>query len=417
MRRWDKILLVTVCVIVAVIAGVNFLPLTEQEKTEGRMYRVEANRIIEKIEREGLSAVDVSEYDTITAVIPLSSMPDKETDFFEGEKEDYLIREANGSYYRIDYLVDESRSFHHTRLVMNFVLIGMSLFLLGVLLFVRQKILKPFSTLAEVPFELSKGNLSVPIKENKSRYFGRFVWGLDLLRENLEEQKQKELKLQKEKKTLVLSISHDIKTPLSAIKLYAKALSKGLYLEREKQNEIAVSINAKADEIEGFVSQIVQASRGDFLRFDVAAGEFYLSELVMKLEQYYKDKQEVMHISLEMGSYKDCLLKGDLSRGVEVLQNIIENAIKYGDGEVLQLEIVREEDCQLVTVRNSGCQLQEHELPHVFESFWRGSNAKKNDGSGLGLYICRQLMRKMDGEVYAELDNGLMSVTTVFRML
>lgn len=124
-----------------------------------------------------------------------------------------------------------------------------------------------------------------------------------------------------------------------------------------------------------------------------------------------------MHISLEMGSYKDCLLKGDLSRGVEVLQNIIENAIKYGDGEVLQLEIVREEDCQLVTVRNSGCQLQEHELPHVFESFWRGSNAKKNDGSGLGLYICRQLMRKMDGEVYAELDNGLMSVTTVFRML
>lgn len=417
MRRWDRILLMTACVMAVVIVGANFLLLMEQGKTEGRRYRVEANRVVEKIREKGLSDVKTSEYETITEVVPLSSMADREKSFFEGEGEDYLIREVNGTYYRIEYRSDVPESPGHTIVVMNFVLAAMSLFLLGVLFFIRQKILKPFSSLVEVPYELSKGNLAVPMKENKSRYFGRFVWGLDLLRENLEEQKKKELKLQKEKKTLILSISHDIKTPLSAIKLYAKALSKGLYPEREKQNEIAVHINQKADEIEGFVSQIVQASRGDFLQFEIVSGEFYLSELLSQVKEHYKEQQELLRIPFEIGDYADCLIKGDLDRGVEVLQNIMENALKYGDGEVLQMEITREEDCQLVTVRNSGCQLQEHELPHIFESFWRGSNAKKNEGSGLGLYICRQMMRKMDGEVYAEMKDGMMCVTAVFRMV
>lgn len=417
MRRWDRILLMTVCVMAVVIVGANFLLLMERGKTEGRRYRVEANRVVEKIREKGLSDVKTSEYETITEVVPLSSMADREKSFFEGEGEDYLIREVNGTYYRIEYRSDVPESSGHTIVVMNFVLAAMSFFLLGVLFFIRQKILKPFSSLVEVPYELSKGNLAVPMKENKSRYFGRFVWGLDLLRENLEEQKKKELKLQKEKKTLILSISHDIKTPLSAIKLYAKALSKGLYPEREKQNEIAVHINQKADEIEGFVSQIVQASRGDFLQFEIVSGEFYLSELLSQVKEHYKEQQELLRIPFEIGDYADCLIKGDLDRGVEVLQNIMENALKYGDGEVLQMEITREEDCQLVTVRNSGCQLQEHELPHIFESFWRGSNAKKNEGSGLGLYICRQMMRKMDGEVYAEMKDGMMCVTAVFRMV
>lgn len=103
-----------------------------------------------------------------------------------------------------------------------------------------------------------------------------------MLRENMEQQKERELNLQREKKMLLLSLSHDIKTPLSAIKLYSKALSKGLYTDKEKQLEIAENINAKADEIEEYVAEIITASREDFLSLDVNMGEFYLSELVTK---------------------------------------------------------------------------------------------------------------------------------------
>ena len=86
---------------------------------------------------------------------------------------------------------------------------------------------------------------------------------------------------------------------------------------------------------------------------------------------------------------------------MEVLQNIIENAIKYGDGRKIWLEINREEDEYGIIVSNTGCRLPDKELPHIFDSFFRGSNVEKKPGSGLGLYICRQLMHLMEGEVTA----------------
>lgn len=416
MKRWDRGLALTACLFLLLVAGVNLLLWLPDAREEGRQYRVEANRVAEQIKRHGLSGVKLSDYETITAILPYSSFSGDAESFFQGSGADYMIREVSGDFYRIEYRTEQESENQSIRIV-NLVLAGTGVFLFSVLLFVRQKVLKPFVSLREVPYELSKGNLILPVKENKNRFFGRFVWGLDLLREHLEEQKRCELEWQKERKTLVLSLSHDIKTPLSAIKLYAMAWQKGLYPEEKGRQEIAGKINQKADEIEQFVSQIVQASREDFLQFDVVNGEFYCSELLDELKQYYEDKLAFFHIPFEVATYSDCLLRGDRDRSVEVLQNIVENAVKYGDGNELCIEMDREEDCQLVTVVNSGCQLQEHELPHIFESFWRGSNVGNNSGSGLGLSICRQLMRKMDGEVYAEIEGNRMRVTVVFRML
>lgn len=283
------------------------------------------------------------------------------------------------------------------------------------MIYIYQKILKPFEVLKEVPYELSKGNLTVPVKESKNRFFNRFVWGIDMLRENMEQQKERELHLQRDKKTLVLSVSHDIKTPLSAIKLYAKALSRGIYQDGAKQAEVAGCINEKADEIESFVSQIIRASNADFCHMEVSCGEFYLSELVRKVTVYYKEKLELIRTDFFVGKYSDCILIGDPDRSVEVLQNIMENAVKYGDGNRIEIVFSEEEDCLLVTVKNSGCTLPETELPHIFDSFWRGSNAGSNKGSGLGLFICRQLMHKMNGEVYAEIREKFMCITVVFE--
>jgi signal transduction histidine kinase len=63
---------------------------------------------------------------------------------------------------------------------------------------------------------------------------------------------------------------------------------------------------------------------------------------------------------------------------------------------------------------NGGCTLEKDDLTHIFKSFWRGANAGNIGGNGLGLYICRQLMRKMNGEIFAKIDNDIITVTTVF---
>lgn len=397
------------------IIGCNLYLRTILQNDGSREYRVQINRLQNEIITKGLDGIDLSNYPSVKQVTVL----DQDTDaiaFFEGSSDDYLLKNINGTYYRFDYIVQQDHWYGKIVLAMNIVLSLMSLFVLGVLLYTRFKFIRPFHTIKEMPYELSKGNLTVGLKENKNRIFGRFIWGLDLLREKLEEQRLKELMLQKEKKTLILSISHDIKTPLSAIKLYAKALARNLYDSEEKRIEIAENISHKADEIEGFVSEIIKASNEDFLRLEVQNGEFYLNELMDKIEGYYKEKLALYATEFDIVKYRNCLIKGDLNRAVEVVQNIIENAIKYGDGKTIKISITSEEDCRLIAVSNSGNSLPENEIPHIFESFWRGSNTGKNSGSGLGLYICRQLMKKMNGDIFAQINGEEMCVTAVFRI-
>lgn len=412
MKSFNHIFAIVILVIALIFTGANIFLASTEKSNAGRPYRVEAGRLTKEIEQKGYEYVDLSNYRYITNVACYSS--DDES-FFTGTDCDYLIREINGQTYRFDYVFLPQAEHGNIVFMVNIILGILSLAMILILIFIREKILKPFDSLREVPYELSKGNLTVPIKENKSRFFGRFVWGVDMLRENMEQQKQRELNLQRDKKTLVLSISHDIKTPLSAIKLYAKALSKRLYTDEGKQIEIAENINTKADEIENFVSQIIKASSEDFLNLEVSQDEFYLSELIHKISLYYKDKLELIRTGFSVEKYTDCILGGDLDRSVEVLQNLIENAIKYGDGHSIDLSFSEEEDCLLVTVKNSGCTLSEAELPHIFDSFWRGSNTGSNTGSGLGLYICHQLMHKMDGDIFAEIQNDFMCITAVFR--
>ncbi|MBQ8826339.1 MAG: HAMP domain-containing histidine kinase [Oscillospiraceae bacterium] len=408
MRAFNKIFTVVFMLIALVFAAADFL-LLKDGGDSGRPYLVEINRLVFEIEKDSLEITDLANCEYVTGV---SCFGDTE-DFYNSDS-DYAIREINGKLYRFDYKTDNSGKKIQLVITVNVILGIMSAVILAVMLYIKIKILHPFEKLTEIPYELSKGNLTSPVKESKNRFFGKFIWGVDMLRENMEQQKERELDLQREKKMLLLSLSHDIKTPLSAIKLYSKALSKGLYESREKQLEIAESINSKADEIESYVSQIITASREDFLSLDVKMGEFYLSELVTKIKQYYTEKLLLIKTEFTVEEYSDCILSGDLDRSTEVIQNIMENAIKYGDGRSISISFSEEEGCILITVTNSGCTLSENDLPHIFDSFYRGENALNRKGSGLGLYICRQLMHKMNGDIFAEIKNETISVTPVF---
>lgn len=404
MKAFNRIFAAVIAVLVLLFAAANII-LAADGSGGGRPYRVEINRLALQIETEGRA--DISDCEYVTNI-------ERYGENFYSTESDYVVREINGELYRFDYKTEVGSDRTRIIVTVNVILGVMAVLIISIMVYIKLAVLAPFERLTDVPYELSKGNLTAPVKETKNRFFGRFLWGVDMLRENIEQQKVRELELQKEKKMLLLSLSHDIKTPLSAIKLYSKALSKGLYESREKQLEIAESINAKADEIESYVSQIVTASKEDFLSFDVNMGEFYLSELVTRIKGYYVEKLSLIGTDFSVSDYSDCILSGNLDRSVEVVQNVMENAVKYGDGSSISLSFSEEDGCILVTVRNSGCTLADTDLPHVFESFWRGTNVEKIAGSGLGLYISRRLMRKMNGEIFAEMRDGYMHVTAVF---
>lgn len=409
MNRYKSFVCLIFIVEMALVLLCNGLYIFKNKGDAGRLYRVEANRAAMELREKGIAEIDIadidlSQYETIVRI----------SEFRADEvcNNDYVIEEINGRLYRIEYNVREN---YYPLIYFNGAMLGMIIVTGIVLFYVYKKVLKPFHAMSNLSYELAKGNLSVPIREEKSKLFGHFLWGMDMLREKLEDNKEKELEFQKDRKTLILSLSHDIKTPLSSIELYSKALSENLYETQDKRDEALQGITRNAKEIKKYVDEIVTASREDFLNLEVVQGEFYLSEIIKAAESYYRDKLSIIHTDFVVEEFSESLIKGDKNRLVEVLQNIMENAIKYSDGEEIRIYGEDEEDCKLIHVENTGCSLKEEELPNLFDSFYRGSNSHGVKGNGLGLYICRNLMRKMDGEVFAQIKSGNFRVTVVIR--
>ena len=186
-------------------------------------------------------------------------------------------------------------------------------------------------------------------------------------------------------------------------------------LNREGTTIMMVTHDAKVAEKSRFFGKFLWGMEMLRENLEVNNGEFYLSEAMQDIQRYYKDKLSLQHTEFVMEDMTDCLVKGDKERVIEVLQNIMENAIKYGDGRQITIAFSEEEDCRLVSVVNTGSSIPEAELVHIFDSFYRGSNADHVKGSGLGLYICRSLMHRMDGEVFAEQSEDGFLVTVVIR--
>lgn len=409
MNKFKIFTLLIVIVEILLIVSINGLYLYQNNGSDGRTYLVEVERLIKEIEQQKLEAFEIetmslSKYEMIVGI----------REFAPGEAcaHDYLVEEIDGKLYRIEYVEERSS---RLPLYINVSLIGMMIVTIIVIMYVYHKVIKPFQDMSNLSFELAKGNLSMPVKEEKSKLFGRFLWGMDMLRERLEDNRERELEFQKERKTLILSLSHDIKTPLSSIELYSKALAEDLYETQERKNEALQGIARNVKEIKGYVDEIVTASREDFLNLEVSMGEYYLSEVMRDIESYYRDKLSVIHTEFYMDEISECLVKGDKNRMVEVVQNVMENAIKYGNGKSIHILFGEEEDCKLIHIENSGCSLKEEELPNLFDSFYRGSNSSSVKGSGLGLYICKTLMRKMDGEIFAQTKEESFVVTVVVR--
>lgn len=403
MSKFGRIAIAIVVAEILVITIVNMLLINSINNRENRQYRVECARVARAI-KDG-NSVDVDDYESIVSVHEYN--PDAIVN------NDYRIVERDGKIYQIEYVA------HRDYQPVIYMDIGLGIALITtavILVYVDSKILRPFNTMSNVSVELAKGNLAADLKEDKNKFYGKFVWGINMLRDNLVSNRKKELQLQKEKKTLILSISHDIKTPLSAIKLYNKALKDDLYDTEEKRLEAFEGINRNISDIERYVSEIVTASREDFLNLEANVGEAYLDSIISKIKSLYEDKFETLHTEFEVGKYSNYLLKCDADRLNEVLQNFLENAIKYGDGRYVKIRVDEEEDCCLISVTNSGCTITEDELPHLFDSFYRGKNSDRVEGSGLGLYIAKSLMHLMDGDVFARVDGDEFTVVAVVRI-
>ena len=271
-------------------------------------------------------------------------------------------------------------------------------------LFVYYKILKPFERFSEYPKRLSKGEITDKLQESPNRYFGEYVWGMNMLNDKLVEDKNRIQKLSEERQTFVSTIAHGIKTPVSTIKLYADAISTGLYQEdgvvNEKDAQIADKIGKNAEEIERLVTEMIHVSGLTVFEYEPKIALFYLKELEVYVIEEYTNRLNMKRIPFTVDVQGNPLVNSDRDGICRVLGQLLDNAIKYGDGTGIMLIMEKQEDGYYFSVKNKGKGLPSNEIPYVFNCFWRGSNAEYMEGSGIGLYEARRIVRSLGGDIH-----------------
>ena len=222
-----------------------------------------------------------------------------------------------------------------------------------------------------------------------------------------DEMKHKENSLnimEKEKQTLIISIAHGIKTPLSNIKLYAEAIERGIYHEDKKPNEkdaeTAAKISRNVEKVEALVKDIMDKSAEYNVDYTPKIESFYLEELMKMVKKEYSGRAELLHIPFETVCENNPLVTSDKDGIYTIISQLMENAIKYGSGQGISVIMGRQDEDVFITVKNKGNVLSEEETAYVFKSFWRGSNSHSTEGQGIGLYVSRKIAEALSGDIF-----------------
>jgi len=253
------------------------------------------------------------------------------------------------------------------------------------------RIIRPFRELEEFAKEIANGNLDFTLKLNENNIFGAFTQSFDIMREQLKVAKHQEFLANQSKKELVASLSHDIKTPVTSIKLTSELLI--VTAQDDKIKNKLTTIYQKAEQINLLVTDLFHATLNDLDKLSVTPIDTYSSilETIMKEADCY-DK-------ITMSAIPECMICIDPIRLNQVIANIIYNSYKYANTAIhVQFEI--KDSFLEIKIQDFGKGVEEEELPLLFNKFYRGKNAATESGSGLGLYICKKLVEQMEGEIY-----------------
>ena len=291
--------------------------------------------------------------------------------------------------------------------------------LLGAILFgvyVKRNIITPFRKMEGFAEKVAQGKLDEPLVYEKNNLFGVFSESFDIMREELSESRKRELALQKKERELVASLSHDLKTPITGIKLTTELLkAKTAMMEESPQTADLVDkldhIEQKANQIDVLVSDLFSATLEDLGEFKVACTDEeakILREIVAKCD----DRELVSEAEIPA-----VIIRIDTRRMMQVIGNIIANSYKYAGTKIDVAYRIKDAYLEM-KLQDYGPGVPADELDLLTNKFYRGRDWEnsKEEGSGLGLYIAKTLMEKMGGELVLESNGNGFCVTLLIPL-
>lgn len=209
----------------------------------------------------------------------------------------------------------------------------------------------------------------------------------------------KELAFQQQQQNFLLTVTHELKTPLAALKLYIQTLQKH-NLPEDKKEKILKGALQENERLSQLIENILNASRAENKLFAIQKQQTELVAFVLSIKERYQARY---HTGLIVYNGPEELFAAvDLHLLDTILVNLIENAIKYG-GTQQKISISMEKLDRLVALKiaDEGPGIEPTERQHIFEKFYRigSEETRKQAGSGLGLYIVAEYVRLHNGQI------------------
>lgn len=270
------------------------------------------------------------------------------------------------------------------------------IFILIIYIYTYFVIVRPFEKMEKFAGEISRGNFDVEINYEKKNLFGAFTWAFDHMRKEIIKARSCEKEAIENNKTVIATLSHDIKTPVASIRAYAEGLEANLDHNIERRKKYIDVIIRKCDEVTKLTNDLFLHSLSDLDRLKITTREAEISKIIKDtLKELLNEHNEII-IKNEIPKANVIL---DKNRFVQVIENIINNSIKYAENSPIEVRAEIVDDNYILYIRDFGNGILDKDIPFIFDKFYRGSNVSDKQGAGLGLFIVKYIMEQLNGSV------------------
>ncbi len=327
------------------------------------------------------------------------------TEAFRLGAEDYLMIQMTPSY---------DLSLFYRQLILFVIAVFLITFVISCIVAQQmneKRIIRPVVRLKEETDRLAAGNLDTQIADEGYGEVNELTQAVESLRLRLKESIASQEHYDENRKFLMSSISHDLKTPVTAVRGYIEGVLDGVADTQEKQKNYLSKAAEKTVLITNMIDDLLLYSKldlnqipFDYERVDIAK---YLADFVEDCKMVFlQEEKQILFFNDLAGTV---FVRLDPKRFRRVVQNIADNAKKHipkGEGKV-EVSLRQTHSSVIIEFSDNGEGISKEDLPHIFERFYRADSARKIEGSsGLGLAIAKQMVTEMDGRIWAVSELG-----------
>ena len=308
-------------------------------------------------------------------------------------------------------IVPELRSFLYDMVAIIIIILVVTAAIL--MLWIYAGISVPLNKLRNATHKIAEGNLNFTMEVTGDDEISDLCRDFEEMRKRLLESTEQKLEYDQESKELISNISHDLKTPLTAIKGYVEGIMDGVADTPEKMDRYIRTIYNKTNDMDRLINELNFYSKIEANRIPYTFNK-------INVKDYFEDCVEEMGIELESKGFAfsytnevadDVEVIADAEQIKRVINNIVSNSVKYMDKSEPRIDIRVKDvgDFVQIEIEDNGRGIGTKELPNIFERFYRADASRHSaGGSGIGLSIVKKIIEDHGGKIWASstLDKG-----------